>query len=457
MPEPLKTRSGNAADLPEGYRMTELGPLPKEWQTVHLQNIFKTVDKKERELTVQSETVYRLLTVKLYAKGIILRGIKKGKDISAKKLYKVQEGDFVFSKIDARNGAWGFVNQDLSGALVSGDFPILLLNHELAHADFVMFLLSIPASWKVLRNLSVGTTNRRRIQPQEMLSFLKISLPPIPEQRAIAHVLRTVQESKEAAEKVIGALWELKKSLMRHLFTYGPIFIEEISRIRLQETETGPIPAHWRMVQLGEVISFTRKPKNLDLSAFEAIPFIPMDLVPNNAELIKGYELRPGNTIRSGTYCEKGDILLAKITPSFENGKQGIVDTIPLGFAYATTEVFAFKAKLEQVERKFLFQYLKIPRVRANIAEKMEGTTGRQRVPKKVIEHYPFPLPPLPEQRQIAEILQAVDRKIEAEENRKAALEELFRSLLHNLMTAKRRLPESFVAQFAQGGSEEAV
>ncbi|MCS7283482.1 MAG: restriction endonuclease subunit S, partial [Anaerolineae bacterium] len=58
------------------------------------------------------------------------------------------------------------------------------------------------------------------------------------------------------------------------------------------------------------------------------------------------------------------------------------------------------------------------------------------------------PLPPLPEQRQIAAILQAVDRRIEAEENYARALETLFKTLLYDLMTARRRLPPEFIAQF---------
>jgi type I restriction enzyme S subunit len=60
-----------------------------------------------------------------------------------------------------------------------------------------------------------------------------------------------------------------------------------------------------------------------------------------------------------------------------------------------------------------------------------------------------IPLPPLPEQRAIAETLRAVDRKIEAEESHKQALDALFRSLLHNLMTAKIRLSPDFIRQFA--------
>ncbi|BBL82619.1 hypothetical protein TthAA37_14820 [Thermus thermophilus] len=85
----------------------------------------------------------------------------------------------------------------------------------------------------------------------------------------------------------------------------------------------------------------------------------------------------------------------------------------------------------------------------------MEGSTGRQRLPKHVLLNFSIPLPPLDEQREIARMLQAVDEKIRAEEGRKAALEALFKTLLHDLMTAKRRLPAEFVARFKEGSPNE--
>ena len=198
-------------------------------------------------------------------------------------------------------------------------------------------------------------------------------------------------------------------------------------------TELGDIPAEWEVVRLTEAVALSRKPRNLDLSKFNAIPFIPMELVPDNGTFIKDYEQKA--KIGSGTYCEKGDILLAKITPSFENGKQGIVGEIPLDFAYATTEVYPLKAKPTKLDQMFLFHFLKLSRVRVDIAGKMEGTTGRQRVPKSVIENYPIPLPPLAEQRKIAHILNTVQRAIAAQDDLIAAAQALKRSLMRRVFT----------------------
>ena len=101
-----------------------------EWQTVRLSSVFREVDRKERETRIEDERQYKLLTVKLYSKGIVLRDIVQGKKIGVKKLYATKNGDLVLSKIDARNGAWGFVPDVLSGGLVSTDFPILKIVSE---------------------------------------------------------------------------------------------------------------------------------------------------------------------------------------------------------------------------------------------------------------------------------------------------------------------------------------
>ncbi len=287
-----------------------------------------------------------------------------------------------------------------------------------------------------------GTTGRQRL-PKSVLLNLPIPLPPLPEQRAIAHVLRTVQEAKEATERVIAALRELKKSLMRHLFTYGPVPVGQADQVRLQETEIGAIPAHWRVVRLGEVVEIGHKGRSSSLDS--DIPFIPMALIPEDELYIQSWEIRKPNQVRSGVLVREGDLLLAKITPCLENGKQGIVRELPREWGYATTEVFPIRSKTDILSTTFLANYLRLSETRVALASKMEGTTGRQRLPKSVLLNLLIPLPPLPEQQEIARILDAVDEKIRAEEARREALEALFKTLLHHLMTARVRVPVGFV------------
>ena len=154
-----------------------------------------------------------------------------------------------------------------------------------------------------------------------------------------------------------------------------------------------------------------------------------MELVPIGHLYFEDFEVRQGAEVNSGTYFEPGDILLAKITPSFENGKQGIIRELPTPFGVATTEVIPFVGIPDVSDTLYLFYYLLRGEVRSDLAGKMEGTTGRQRLSQKAVENLRIPLPPLPEQRRIADILRAVQaarearqREVSLERERKAAL-----------------------------------
>ena len=206
----------DAARVP--LKETEIGAVPVGWEVVRLGEVFLPVNKKQREKRIQDNQIYRLLTVRLYAKGLILRSEQIGARIGTKILYETEAGDFVFSKIDARNGAWGFVTEGLAGSLVSGDFPILKLALSRADQSFMEFLLGRPLVWEPLRNLAVGTTNRRRLQVSQLLS-IPILLPPLAEQRAIARILTAVDAKIAAEEKRKAALQTLFKTMLHQLMT----------------------------------------------------------------------------------------------------------------------------------------------------------------------------------------------------------------------------------------------
>jgi type I restriction enzyme S subunit len=98
---------------------------------------------------------------------------------------------------------------------------------------------------------------------------------------------------------------------------------------------------------------------------------------------------------------------------------------------------------------EFLWCYMTTPRYWGQI-NASKGGRLKQGINILALQNLLLPLPSLPEQRAIAEVLQSVDRKIEAEEARQRALEALFRTLLHDLMTARLRLPPAFIARFAE-------
>ena len=316
--------------------------------------------------------------------------------------------------------------------LATNQAILAIIPKENVDVEFLFYCLKYHG--KRLYSFIVQTTQKN--VNRAITENLKIPVPPLTEQKKIAKVLGTIQKGIEQHGKIIDATKNLKKSLMQELFTQG------LGHIEFKETEIGQIPESWEIVKLVDVVDFSRKPRDLNLNSFEKIPFITMEMIPIEKTYVNAYVLKEPDRISSGVYCEKGDILLPKITPCFENGKQGIIENIPCDFAFATTEVYPIKPKNAQLDKMFLFYFLAKLDVRKTIAGKMQGTTGRRRVPKDVVKNTLIPLPTLPEQREIARILSILDKKIEVEERRKNTLEELFKTTLHKLITAEIRLKD---------------
>jgi type I restriction enzyme S subunit len=194
------------------------------------------------------------------------------------------------------------------------------------------------------------------------------------------------------------------------------------------------LEAH-RWARVGDFYEVTRKPRDLDLAAHPIIPFAPMEGIPLGGEFQPRYSEKTPNEITSGTYFERGDVLVAKITPSFENGKQALADELRAEFGYATTEVIPLRPTKPGQDRRFLFFYLLHPTVRSYVAEKMHGSTGRQRVPEDVLLDLPYPVIAKHDQTAIADALALVQRATKIERQllekwahaKRAATREVFR------------------------------
>lgn len=193
------------------------------------------------------------------------------------------------------------------------------------------------------------------------------------------------------------------------------------------------LPNGWTWETVEQHYGITKKPQDIDFAAHERIPFVSMDGVPSNGRTALRYQQRPTKEITSGIYFERGDILLSKITPSFENGKQGKADDFPGAFGYASTEVIPIHPRRD-ADGLYLFYYFLHPEVREHLAAAMEGSTGRQRVPERAVRTLRMPYAPPAEQRQISTALRHVQAGVEiqatavttARELKQAAMSALF-------------------------------
>jgi type I restriction enzyme S subunit len=118
-------------------------------------------------------------------------------------------------------------------------------------SEFLLYGLSAYKS-RLLHHIGSAAHGTKRISTSAIENF-QLPMPPLAEQRAIAKMLRTVQQAKEATEKILVATRQLKQSLMRHLFTYGPVPFAQADRVAIKESEIGQVPEHWRLTKLGDI------------------------------------------------------------------------------------------------------------------------------------------------------------------------------------------------------------
>ena len=141
----------------------------------------------------------------------------------------------------------------------------------------------------------------------------------------------------------------------------------------------------------------------------EIVCFVPMAAVSEETLSIEAQAERPFSEVAKGyTPFKRGDVLVAKITPCFENGKMALADNLAHELGFGTTEFHVFRPS-ERITGPYLFNLLRAPYVRKAGAMKMKGAAGQRRVPADFFAALTIPLPPLDEQKRIAGILDAAD------------------------------------------------
>ena len=400
----------------EQYKQTELGIIPKEWEVARLGDYINEVKDKNNHL--DDYTVYTISNV---------HGFIKSDDFFEKRVYSknlknykiVQKNYFGYNPARVNVGSIALFEKD-EICLVSPMYIVFeVSNPKNLNEKYLYRLLKSPLYLNKIQNASLSRGSVRNILSFSDLSNFLIPLPPLSEQKSITAVLDAVQSAIESTEKVIASLKELKKSAMKHLFTYGPVPFDQTEKVELKQTELGMIPKEWEVVRLGEAIKLTSgktRPKNIYSQTSDKFLY---PIYGGNG--ILGYAenyLINFDTIvlgRVGVYC--GSVYLT-------NGKSWISDN-----------ALYVKEFLKDIDKK----YLSISMENLNI-NRFKNLGGQPLISQSIVYDQKIPLPPLPIQQKIASILSAIDAKIEAEEKKLAGYKELFRSMLKELMSARLRV-----------------
>lgn len=438
----LKQSIRSNTELPAEFKMTELEPLPKEWEVMRLGEV-ASFSRRHKKLSIHPVGLIPFVPMALLPEDslyITRWEMRHPGEIRSGTFF--QDGDLLLARITPclENGKQG-IAKDLPsgwGFATTEVFPIRPRNN--LQIEFLALYLKMPSVRASLAEKMEGTTGRQRL-PKAVIEALLIPLPPLLEQQAIAHVLRTVQRAKEATERVIQVTRELKKSLMRHLFTYGPVPLEEVEKVSLKETAIGPLPEEWEVVQLGDIFEIQQgkalSPKHragkspcpflrtanvfwgrIDLSTLDKMDFTEKE--------VQRLRLLPGDLL----VCEGGDI-----------GRTAIWRG-ELQHCCYQNHLHRLRAKYGGIEPQFYMYWMQAAILLFGLYLGQGNKTTIPNLSKARLSSFNVPLPPLPEQDQITRILRAVDKKLQAEETRKQALDALFKTLLHNLMTGQIRVKD---------------
>lgn len=156
--------------------------------------------KSRNIVNIEDDKEYNRVTVKINNNGVILRDTEKGVNIGTKKQYRANAGQFIISKIDARNGAFGIIPSELDNAIVTNDFPLFDVNTKKINPQFLLLITTTKVFIKFAQSCSSGTTNRQRMDIDMFLNQ-KIPLPKLEEQDKIVSNFLDKINNAEALKK----------------------------------------------------------------------------------------------------------------------------------------------------------------------------------------------------------------------------------------------------------------
>ena len=283
---------------------------------------------------------------------------------------------------------------------------------------FISYFLDYLDLGKYTGGVSVPTLNRNVVHP------LQVAVPSVPEQKAIAHTLRTIQKAKEARQRELDLERERKAALMQYLFTYGT------RNEPRKQTKIGEIPESWDVVPVGKIcnsiVPGRNKPKRFD----GTIPWITIPDIRGKTKVeasLSGLAVsREAVAEAGGRIIPTGSVIMSCV------GNFGIASIAGCDLVI-NQQLHAFICP-ENLDAYFLSHALQKQK------SYMEGIALVTVVPylnKDKCNSVPIPLPSFDEQKQITEIISACDAKLTALEKEISTLDELFRAMLEKLMTGR--------------------
>ena len=240
-------------------------------------------------------------------------------------------------------------------------------------------------------------------------------------QLAVMGKLVPQDPNDEPASELLKKITTEKERLVRNGFigkSKAPVFQNDPPNYSL------PLGWVWtNLYEIGEI-----SPRNEAIDEEEAA-FVPMEAISEKYGVSVKHQIKKWGEIKSGfTHFREKDVVLAKITPCFQNGKSAVMCNLKNGFGAGTTELHVFRPISSYTVPDYVLIYLKSPKFIVEGIPKMTGTAGQKRITKDYFSGNHFPLPPLAEQHRI---VAKVDELMVLCDALKARIEESRTTQLH--------------------------
>ena len=351
----------------------------------------------------------------------------KPKTQGAIERYTISKSD-VYISIAGSIGITGMIPARLDGANLTENAAKLVLNEDLIDGRFLMYYLASEVAQTEIRGQTV-----KNAQPKLALAriaSLEIPLPPLAEQRKIAAVLGLVQQGIEQQERLIALTTELKKALLHKLFTEG------LRGEPQKQTEIGPVPESWEIVRLGEICTLgtgtTPSTARSDYYNGDVLFVKTADIANNRINISQTSVSNEAVKDCGLKVYPPGTVLMAMYGQGKTRGQVSLLE-----ISAATSQNAAAIQPSTEINSEFLWQYL----MSRYQVLRGSGALGHiSHLNLGYVRDFQIPKPSIVIQREIAEILRTIDSRLTLIESRKGLLNDLFRTLLHQLMTAKIRV-----------------
>lgn len=321
----------------------------------------------------------RFVTVKMNGGGAVPRAIKDGKTPVPFTGYRVRPRQFIYSRIDARNGAFALVPEELGGAVVSKDFPVFDIRENVIDPRYLIHFLNAGSLQRQIQTSSLGATNRQRITEERFLSFL-IPLPSLNQQRRIAAILDEANALRDKRRQVATNLIAATQSIFVTMFadvsrraTLAGLGVDFTSGMNVLASDSDAHPTN-RVIRV---------------SAISSGHFIPGETKP----MPRSYEPPLKHKIT------KGDMLFGRASGSLDLlGATAQVDR-DCGDLFLPDKVWRIEhSRPSLASPEYILGVLRSPDFRAYVRHRASGAAGVRNIGKATVLAYRAPSPSIEQQ-----------------------------------------------------------